>query len=151
MAKFVYKMQSILDVKYKLETQAKSDYGNAMAILNDEKLKLERIYADINTYEESLRDSSFGFINVIEIRETNAAIAYKKEEAKLQMIAIERAEKRVERTKEKLNEIMIDRKTHEKLKEKAFEEFLVELSQQESKEIDELVSFQYNNQDTGEN
>jgi flagellar FliJ protein len=39
---------------------------------------------------------------------------------------------------------MIERKTHEKLREKAFEQFKEELKQVESKEIDELVSFTYN-------
>ena len=35
----------------------------------------------------------------------------------------------------------------EKLKEKAFEEFLHELNAQEMKEIDEVVSFNYNNRE----
>jgi flagellar FliJ protein len=39
---------------------------------------------------------------------------------------------------------MIDRKTHEKLKENEFEEFKIELNNQEKKEIDELVSFTHN-------
>lgn len=40
---------------------------------------------------------------------------------------------------------MVDRKTHEKLKENEFEEFKSELNSIEKKEIDELVSFKYNN------
>ena len=39
---------------------------------------------------------------------------------------------------------MIDRKTHEKLKDNEFQVFLQELNEQEKKEIDELVSFQHN-------
>lgn len=38
---------------------------------------------------------------------------------------------------------MIERKTHEKLKENAFEEFKEELKGQEKKEVDELVSFKF--------
>ena len=41
------------------------------------------------------------------------------------------------------DEAMVERKTHEKLKEKAFEEFKQELLHEESKEIDELVSYTY--------
>ncbi len=37
----------------------------------------------------------------------------------------------------------MERKTHEKLKEKAFEEFLMEEKRQESKEIDQLTSYTY--------
>ncbi|MDE5782606.1 MAG: flagellar export protein FliJ [Lachnospiraceae bacterium] len=151
MAKFIYKMQSILDIKYKLENQAKSEYAAAMAILQQEKFKLEEINADINKYEDDLRTLQSGIIDVMQLRECTEALEYKKRALQAQKIVVQRSENRVERSKEKLNEVMVDRKTHEKLKEKAFEEFLQELSAQENKEIDELVSFQYNNQDTGEN
>ena len=45
----------------------------------------------------------------------------------------------------RLNEVMKERKIHEKLKEKSFDEFLKDLSDQEKKEIDELVSFRFEN------
>ena len=37
----------------------------------------------------------------------------------------------------------MERKTHEKLKEKAFQQFLMEEKKQESKEIDQLTSYTY--------
>ena len=40
---------------------------------------------------------------------------------------------------------MLERKTHEKLKENAKEVFFMELASGERKEVDELVSFKYNN------
>ncbi len=40
-----------------------------------------------------------------------------------------------------------ERKFQEKLIENAFEEFLHELNAQEMKEIDEVVSFNYNNRE----
>ena len=42
-----------------------------------------------------------------------------------------------------LGEVMKERKIQEKLREKAYEEFLQELNDQEKKEIDELVSFRF--------
>ena len=57
---------------------------------------------------------------------------------------IDRAKKEVELARIKLNEVMIDRKTHEKLKERAFDEFKQELSDTEAKEVDEIVSFNFN-------
>jgi flagellar FliJ protein len=41
---------------------------------------------------------------------------------------------------------MVDRKTHEKLKEHKFEEFKRELAVEENKEIDQLVSYKFNNE-----
>jgi flagellar FliJ protein len=40
---------------------------------------------------------------------------------------------------------MVERKTQEKLKEKAWEEYLLEYEADERKEVDELTSFQYSN------
>ena len=45
--------------------------------------------------------------------------------------------------REKLNEAMKERKTYEKLKENAFEDFKKELNAEEQKEINELVSFRF--------
>ena len=151
MAKFVYRMQNILNIKYKLENQAKSEYAMANGILNQEQLKLEAIYDDINKCEEKIRELNSGEFNILEMRKCGEAVEYKKNQAELQKIVIERAQKRVERAREKLKEIMIERKTHEKLKEKAYDEFLEELSTQEDKEIDELVSFQFANRDEESN
>ena len=44
---------------------------------------------------------------------------------------------------EKLDNAMKERKTYEKLKENAFEEFKAEINAEEQKEINELVSFKF--------
>ena len=54
------------------------------------------------------------------------------------------------RARESLNEVMKERKIYEKLREKAFEDFLMELNEEEKKEIDELVSYTYNKPQTNE-
>ena len=143
MAKFVYRMQNILDVKYKLETQAKTAYAEANAKLRNEELKLRQIYDDIKKYEENIRVHSINHIDIEELKWCTNAIRIKKIEAERQKKAIERARRGVEIARVKLNELMADRKTHEKLKEKAFEEFKAELLEAESKEVDELVSFKF--------
>ena len=42
-----------------------------------------------------------------------------------------------------LEEVMKERKTYEKLREKSFEEFKAEVNHEESKEVDELTSYTY--------
>ena len=42
MAKFSYRMQNILDIKYKMESQAKALYASSRARLNEEQARLER-------------------------------------------------------------------------------------------------------------
>ena len=64
-----------------------------------------------------------------------------------QAVRIRIAERNVDNAMKELTEAVQDRKIHEKLKEKAFDEFKLELNAQEVKEIDETVSFNYNNKD----
>ena len=59
------------------------------------------------------------------------------------MMNVHVAEKNVEAARKHLNEVMTERKTHERLKEKAFENFKQELQYMENKEIDELVSYSF--------
>ena len=53
------------------------------------------------------------------------------------------AEKRLEKARMELTEVMMERKTHETLKEQAFQAFLQEENKAESKTVDELVSYTY--------
>lgn len=144
MAKFVYKMQNILEIKYKLETQAKTAYAEANNKLMEEELKLDAIYDDINGYEEEIRRISQSELDIAKLKWCAEAIEIKKLAAEEQKIEIEKARKQVELARIKLNEIMVDRKTHEKLREHAFEDFKQEIADEEKKEVDELVSFKFN-------
>ena len=55
MAKFIFKMQSILDIKFRLEDQAKTAYGEARARLNKEEEILEKLEDKKSYYEERTR------------------------------------------------------------------------------------------------
>ena len=60
------------------------------------------------------------------------------------------AERNVEASMKRPADAVKERKVQEKLKEKAFEQFLQELNAQEMKEIDEVVSFNYNDREEDE-
>ena len=49
----------------------------------------------------------------------------------------------MEAARQKLDEVMKERKTQEKLREKDFEEFKQQLAQEDNKVVDELVSYNY--------
>lgn len=143
MAKFVYNMQSILDIKYKLENQEKIAYANAQAALMKEEEKLEQFRKRKLYYEDKMRGSMQEALDVRELYECNQGIELMKEAIKNQKIQVAKAQVVVDKAQERLNEAVIERKTHEKLRENAFEEFVHELNAAESKEIDELVSYNY--------
>ena len=144
MAKFVYKMQNNLDIKNKLETQEKTAFAIEMQKLRVEEERLVRIRREIEYYEDIIRGQK-NKINIAEWKRCNEALEYKKDEEKKQIQHIKLAEKNVDIARGRLNRVMVERKTQEVLKDKAFEEFVREINESEKKEVDELVSFTYNN------
>jgi flagellar FliJ protein len=128
-----------------MENQAKIAYGMANAKLAEEQKKLQEIMMRRAGYERRAKELVSGTINITEIRECKRAIDTMKSIQRSQMMNVHTAEKNVELARARLNEVMMERKTHEKLREKAFEEFKQEIAYQEGKEIDELVSYTYHN------
>lgn len=143
MAKFVYRMQSILNIKEKMEEQAKVAFAAANAALRTEEERLQRLQQRRIQYLAEgalLRQTR---LDPLKLEENESALQYIAQEIKDQRIRVKRAEEAVERARLILQGYMIERKTHEQLKEAAFEEFKEELAKEESKEVDELVSYTY--------
>lgn len=143
MAKFKYRMQSILNVKMKLEVQAKQEFASAQAALNREEEKLDRLAARKKAYEEEAEELLRGKLNFRDIADNRTAIHTMEDYIETQKVQVKKAEKAVDAAREKLTVVMQERKMHEKLKEHAFEEFLMEEKKQEGKEVDELTSYTY--------
>ncbi|MBQ7147139.1 MAG: flagellar export protein FliJ [Pseudobutyrivibrio sp.] len=145
MAKFVYRMQNILELKQKIEEQEKANFGMATARFNEEQQKLRDLMIKQAGYERRLKELSIGEINIKEIKTCKSAITSMKVALRDQMIEVSKAQKAMENARKRLNTVMMERKMHEKLREHAFEEFLDELDHEESKITDELVSYTYFN------
>lgn len=143
MAKFRYRMQNVLNIKLSMERQAKQQYAEANAKLREEEEKLNVLLRRKFEYEQKARELLKDSLNVREISQNNEAITRMEEFIIQQRRAVQIALKNVEKARQKMTEVMQERKTHERLREKAFDEFLAEEKQHESKEIDELVSYTY--------
>lgn len=148
MAKFRYRMQNILEIKEKMEEQEKVAYGIAKAKLLEEQEKLQQLFVRQAGYEARLKELNCGVLNLTEIQTCKRAIDFMKSMIRDQMIAVHTAQRNLEMARKRLNEVMKERKTHENLKEKAFEAFKEELLAEESKMTDELVSYTYHNKET---
>ena len=143
MSKFIYRMQNILNIKYKLEDQAKTEFMLANQVLREEEEKLQTLKERKKGYEDVVRNLLQNQLQVDRIKENQEAIVRMDEFIRAQIIKVEEAARQVEIKAAKLTELMQELKAQEKLKEKAFEAFLQEENAKESKEIDELVSFTY--------
>lgn len=144
MAKFFYRMQNILDIKYKLEESARQEYAEARRRLTIEEEKLEALKVRLRGYIADYQSAINGKLDFLEIAECANSIDIMEEMILLQEEEVKKKSKELEKARIALNQVMQERKMHEKLKEKKFDEFVIELNSQETKEIDEVVSYQYN-------
>lgn len=143
MAKFIYRMQSILNIKEKMEEQAKMEFAQARIRLTEEEERLKYLVDRKDVYVNRGRELQKDSLNVFDIMENRDAIVLMKEFIEEQKKAVAKAEKQLEEARLKLQNAMQESKTHERLREKAFEEFVKEVNAQETKEIDELTSYVY--------
>ncbi len=143
MAKFIYRMQSLLNIQYQLEDQAKMELGRAQLRLLTEEEKRDGLIARKEAYLEEGRKMRSDAVHVDDLRDNRNAVLIMDEMIEAQKKQVALAEELVEEARRKLTEVMQERKMHERLKEKALEQFRREELAAEGKAVDELTSYVY--------
>ena len=143
MTRFSFRLESILQIKIKLEEQAKMEFAAVKIRLNEEEEKLDLLKAKKEAYEQALKKLYMDELDIRMINFTAGAVRIVDGQIKTQVFAVKRAQKQVELASEKLNKVMQERKSMEKLKENKFAEYMKEYNEEESKQTDELISYQY--------
>ncbi len=136
-------MQSLLNIQYQLESQAKMDLGRAQMHLNEEEEKLQILIDRKEAYLEEGRLMRSDRLHIMDLKDNRNAVLIMDEMIDRQREQVALARKAVEEARKKLQEVMQERKMHEKLREKAFVEFVREENAAEHKAIDELTSYTY--------
>jgi len=144
MARFVYRMQSVLNIKQQTENQTKMEFALAQNELNqqldilDEYVKRKERY--LKEAEELRNEDS---LKLQDILDNQYATAQMDVMIKQQSMVVKQYEERVEKVRVKLTRNVQERKMQESLRERAFAEFLEEQKQEEAKENDQRSSFIY--------
>ncbi|ODM25677.1 flagellar export protein FliJ [Acetivibrio mesophilus] len=141
MGKFVFRMQTLLNLKIQLENGLKNELGRAVQELERQKDILNGLIKERDEYIDSINSKSEEGISVGKLREYNMYISYLNERAKLQKDNIKKAQLVVDNYRDKLIKAMQEKKVLEKLKEKKYEEYMKEQLKEEQKLNDEIVSF----------
>ena len=128
-----------------MEDQAKASFAEANKELLNEEEKLEGLIRRREEYELEGQRLRLETLDVIKLKDNSRALQVMKDMIKAQEMVVSIARDKVELARRKLQVAMQERKTQEKLKENAFEEFKHELGSEESKEVDELVSYRFGN------
>ena len=150
MAKFAYRMQSILNIQYQLETQAMMELGRAQMALMEEEETLQRLIDRKEAYLEEGRKMRSDVLHVSDLKDNRNAMLIMDEMIETQKEQVALAQDVVEAARLKLQGVMQERKMHERLKEKALEQFIQEENAAEGKAVDELTSYTYGQRGKGE-
>ena len=143
MTRFSFRLESILQIKIKLEEQAKMEFAAAKLRLNEEEDKLKALTDRKEAYERELKKLYMDDLDIKKINFTASAISIVDGQVKTQTFAVKRAAKQVDLASDKLKSVMQERKSMEKLRENKFAEYMREYNEEESKQTDELISYQY--------
>ena len=106
MAKFVYRMQNILNIKQKLETQAKMTYSLAnQKYLEQQKILQEYMVRRVG-YEQHWKKLMQGNLNLQEVEHARADVNAMKTIVRRQMVEVHKAEKELEDARNRLKTVM---------------------------------------------
>ena len=119
------------------------DLGRAQMHLNEEEEKLQILIDRKEAYLEEGRLMRSDRLHIMDLKDNRNAVLIMDEMIDRQREQVALAQKVVEEARKKLQEVMQERKMHEKLREKAFVEFVREENAAEHKAVDELTSYTY--------
>jgi flagellar FliJ protein len=144
MARFVYRMQSVLNIKQKTEGQIKMEFAEAQAELN-RQIDILNEYADRKEKylqeAEELRNEAT--LKLQDILDNQYATAQMDSMIVAQLKVVKKQEAEVEKVRVKLTRAIQERKMQETLRDRAYAEYLEEEKQEEAKETDQRTSFTY--------
>ena len=141
MAGFKFRLQTLLKLKEQFEKSTKNELGVAIMKLEEEKSKLKVIEDNINITTNDFREACSGIIRPEKIKELKTYLEHLQHTRDKQKEAVKQQQKNVDIIRERLVEIMRERKVLENLKEKEFQEYLKEELKKEQQQVDELVSY----------
>lgn len=141
MAGFKFRLQTLLKLKEQFEKSTKNELGAAIMKLEEEKSKLKVIEDNIDITTNDFREACSGVIRPEKIKELKTYLEHLQHTRDKQKEAVKQQQKNVDIIRERLVEIMRERKVLENLKEKEFQEYLKEELKKEQQQVDELVSF----------
>lgn len=144
MARFVYRMQSVLNIKQQTENQTKMEFAVAQAELNNQLDILDEYINRKARYlaeGEELRKADS--LKLQDILDNQYATAQMDVMIRQQSAVVKQYETKLERVRLKLARNIQERKMQETLRDRAFAEYLEEQKQEEAKENDQRTSFTY--------
>lgn len=150
MARFVFKLQPLLNVKLQMEDNLKNEMGRAVRKLEEQKGILHALEDEREAYAAEFSRKSGQGTTVERLKEYAVYISVLKQKSEYQKESVKLAKENVDKIREQLIDVVKQRETLEKLKEKKYEDFVKEQLKEENKLVDEIISFTHNKRIAGD-
>ena len=141
---FVFRFQSILDVKIRLEDLKKAKFGEANEELKIQTDKLTVLVNEQKFQYDTMKEKNKKGVTPKDFIVYHNYMERLKQAIEIQKQMVERAKHAVENARRELVEAAKERKKFETLKEKKLEEYWEEYYKKEQLALDEIVSYKYN-------
>lgn len=143
MSGFNFRLQTLLDLKLRLEDNLKNELGKAIKNLEEQKELLCRQENKLDEQISHAREEASKGITVAKLREYNMYMSFLKQQIQMSEENVKNARKTADKYRERLARALQERRALEKLKERKYEEFLKEQLKHEQVLNDEITSYKF--------
>ncbi len=141
MKKFTFKFQSLLSLREQLERQKQEVFAKAQRKLRTEEEKLYSLERTKTLVAQKYTSDASSGTKVYKLAELGVFLSHMQKEITWQKETVKKEKENVDKVREELLQAMKDRKILEKLKEKRYDEYLIESKAEEQKVNDQIVSY----------
>lgn len=145
MGKFVFRFNTILNTKEKIEDDRKNKLGLSMKKLAQEKEELKALADKRNTLIEQWQTKSSDIVKISDLRALSNNLELMQNFIDKQNKVVELSEMDAFNKRKELIEASKEKKVFQKLREKDFEEYKYIELKKEYELVDELVSYKASN------
>jgi len=145
---FKFKLQTSLDVKLKREEIQKEELAGASKIYRENTDILTSLRIRLTNIQENLRRKQSELIDVLDIVNYQDYIPVLIERIKKQELITEQSRQAMENERQKLVQIMRERKVLENLRTKHYQAYVQECLREEQKQIDEMATVGFMHKDS---
>jgi len=139
--RFVFRFDTILNTKEKIENDRKNKFGISMKKLVTEQEHLQNLFRKKNSIINQFSEKTQKIVKVNELRNLSNNLSIMQKIIDKQLNAVEQSKFEAENTRKELLEASKQKKIFEKLKEKDYEEYKSSQLKKEYILADEIVSY----------
>ena len=143
MQKFVFKLESVLNLKKQIEDNAKNNLAKSSRILELEKDVLVELNQQKDTYLSKMSEDMEVGVPVYRLRGYNDYFSGAKVKISNQKDIVNNAQRIVDINREELVKAVQEKKILVKFREKKMEAYRIEALKDEQKTIDEINSYKF--------